>query len=99
MVRDSALGDKADSGWLGAEQRWTVSHLGTSCELIGMGLGFAWLPVTRIAAELRGGTLEELPLISGGRRSSHLYLTYADRDGSGPATCLLADRIRAHSPH
>ena len=93
VVRDSARENQVDSGWLGAEQRWTVSHLHTSVKMISRGMGFAWLPESRIKGAIESGLLRELPLATGARRSSSLYLTYADRDRAGPATCHLADLL------
>lgn len=95
VVRDSASGQRIDSGWLGAEQRWTVSHVATSIAMIARGMGFAWLPATRIAEGLAAGSLKELPLERGSRRRVTLYLTYADPDRAGPATCRLAELLRA----
>ena len=101
VVRDSALGTRADAGWLGAEQRWTVSHVSTSVDMISRGMGFAWLPTTRVAAALARGAMAELPLAQGSRRVSALYLTFADRDVAGPAACrlgeMLATEARQHS--
>jgi DNA-binding transcriptional LysR family regulator len=90
VLRDSALGRRADAGWLGAEQRWTVSHVATSVEMVSRGLGFAWLPLSRVSAGLASGDLRELPLPQGGRRHATLYLTFADRDQAGPAARHLA---------
>ena len=90
VIRDSAQKDRVDSGWLGAEQRWTVSHVATSADMISRGMGFAWLPASRVQDRLDAGELLELPLEQGSRRSSTLYLTYADQDRAGPATCHLA---------
>lgn len=94
VVRDSARGSRMDSGWLGAEQRWTVTHIATSIDMIARGTGFAWLPETRIAALLEAGTLRELPLDTGSRRISNIYLTYADPDQAGPATCHLGALLK-----
>jgi DNA-binding transcriptional LysR family regulator len=100
VVRDSATEQRVDAGWLGAEQRWTVSHVSTSVAMISRGMGFAWLPLTRIHRELSAGLLKELPLERGSRRRVSLYLTYADPDKAGPATCrlgeLLHERLHAH---
>jgi DNA-binding transcriptional LysR family regulator len=93
VVRDSALRDQRDSGWLDAEQRWTVSHMATSRNMIARGMGFAWLPLTRIGNELENGTLKALPLEQESRRSTGVYLTLADRDKAGPATRQLAERL------
>ena len=96
VVRDSATGRRIDSGWLGAEQRWTVSHVATSIAMIARGMGFAWLPASRIADVLRSGALQELPLERGSRRRVTLYLTFADPDKAGPATCRLGELLRQH---
>ena len=96
VVRDSARGERVDSGWLGAEQRWTVSHIATSIDMISRGTGFAWLPVTRIAGALDNGALLELPLERGSRREVSLFLTYADADCAGPAAQRLGQLLREH---
>jgi DNA-binding transcriptional LysR family regulator len=99
VVRDSASGQRTDAGWLGAEQRWTVSHVSTSIDLVSSGMGFAWLPETRIAAALAGGTLRPLPLQHGGRRPTTLFLTLSDTAGSRPAARHLAALLeRSLSP-
>jgi DNA-binding transcriptional LysR family regulator len=90
VVRDSGTKRRLDAGWLGAEQRWTVSHLKTSIEMLKHGLGFAWIPREHIRDELGSGLLAPLPLVDGGSRSADLHLLYADRDAAGPATRELA---------
>lgn len=94
VVRDSARTVNLDSGWLGAEQRWTVSHVATSVDMILRGMGFAWLPASRVLPHLEAGTLKELPLERGSRRYAELYLTYADVDQAGPATQRLAELLQ-----
>ena len=93
VIRDSARGESRDSGWLGAEQRWTVSHVATSVDMIARGMGFAWLPRSRVAPGLASGALEELPLGEGGRRYAELYLTFADREAAGPAALRLGELL------
>lgn len=90
VVRDSAMRQRTDAGWLGAEQRWTVTHVSTSIDMVCRGLGFAWLPMTRIGELLDDGLLRKLPLERGGYRPSTLYLTLADTAGIGPATLRLS---------
>lgn len=90
VVRDSAMQQRTDAGWLGAEQRWTVTHVSTSIDMVCRGLGFAWLPMTRINELLDAGLLRRLPLERGAYRPSTLYLTLADTAGSGPATLRLS---------
>jgi DNA-binding transcriptional LysR family regulator len=98
VVRDSGLKESRDAGWLGAEQRWTVSHLSTSVDAVARGMGFAWLPRHRISAHLEAGTLRPLPLLEGAMRHHELYLVFADRDDAGPATRALAACLRKNCP-
>lgn len=93
VVRDSAQRHALDAGWLKAEQRWTVSHLNTSLDMLKRGLGFAWMPETRIQAELESGTLKPLPLTAGGVREVPLQLIFRDRDRAGPAAHALAEAL------
>jgi DNA-binding transcriptional LysR family regulator len=95
VVRDSGTKRRLDAGWLGAEQRWTVSHVKTSIEMLKHGLGFAWIPREHIRAELASGVLVPLSLVEGGRRSVDLHLVHADRDGAGPATRAFARLLLA----
>lgn len=96
VIRDSGH-HPVDTGWLGAEQRWTVASLGTAATLVANGLGFAWLPEHEITEELEQGRLAPLPLQQGARRSHFLYL-YANKDKPlGPATQILADLLIEHS--
>jgi DNA-binding transcriptional LysR family regulator len=90
VVRDSGSKRRLDAGWLGAEERWTVSHLKTSIEMLKSGLGFAWVPREHIWAELDGGALVPLALAEGATRSVDLHLVHTDRDSEGPATQALA---------
>lgn len=94
VVRDSARGAGIDDGWLGAEERWTVSHVATSIAMIQRGTGFAWLPITRIQPLLASGTLRELPMARGSRRTVSLYLTFADPDSAGPAARRLGQHLK-----
>ncbi|MDC8830706.1 LysR family transcriptional regulator [Alteromonas gilva] len=94
VVRDSSADRKADSGWLGAEQRWTVSHVRTSIDIISQGLGFAWLPFAIIKNQLEDGTLKPLPLEQGGLRKSIVHLCFADGDRLGPAARAFIGELR-----
>ncbi|SDW83513.1 LysR family transcriptional regulator [Marinobacter mobilis] len=95
VVRDSGLKRKQDAGWLGAEQRWTVTHLKTSIQFVKQGLGYAWLPRLHIAEELGSGELVPLALEEGGSRQEVLSLVFADRDSAGPATRALARALQS----
>lgn len=95
VVRDSAIIEKKDSGWLGAEQRWTVTTMDTSINLICEGFGYAWLPETKISQHLKDGRLKKLPLEEGLVRSTDLYLVIADEDRLGPVAKQLIESLRA----
>lgn len=92
VVKDSGSRG-ADSGWLGAQQRLTFSHIGTSIRSAVMGLGYAWYPELKIKSELDSGQLKALPLTSGSERSVELYLIYREGSYAGPATLQLGDLI------
>lgn len=94
VLRDSGYRREQDAGWLGAEQRWTVSHFSSSIHLLKTGLAFAFLPRNWVTGELEMGELTELPLVMGGNRIIPLYLIMASTEASGPATRAMADLIR-----
>ena len=94
VIRDTGVHRQVDAGWLGAEQRWTVSHLSTAIATIRRGLTYAWVPRDAVAAELAAGELCALPLAEGGVRRGQLNLVFADRDAAGPAVQALAGILR-----
>lgn len=96
VVRDSGS-RRMDAGWLGAEQRWTVSHLSTSIRAAAMGLGFAWYPEEKIRDELSSGTLKRLSMAEGEERFADLYLVYAEADYAGPAARRMGEILRQES--
>nr|WP_286009785.1 LysR family transcriptional regulator [Salinicola sp. S1-1-2] len=93
VIRDSAVGYRVDVGWLKAEQRWTLSHLSTSIDMLERGLGFAWVPENRIRTSLALGRLKPLPLRVGAVRHESLQIIHRDIDGAGPATLALAETL------
>lgn len=94
VVRDSGLQRRYSAGWLGAEQRWTVSHKATSIRAVCMGLGFAWYAEDVIRDELTSGALKPLPLREGAERHADLYLILPDADYAGPGTHRLAQLLQ-----
>lgn len=94
VVRDSGITKRRDDGWLGANQRWTVSHVQTSINMISNGLGYAWLPVGSITGELTSGVLKPLPLARGAKRTVQLYLIFNDSDTLGPAAQSFIHELR-----
>lgn len=100
VVKDSGSRG-TDSGWLGAQQRLTLSHINTSIRCAVLGLGYAWYPTLKIQNELDQGLLKPLSLVSGEERSVELYLIYRDGSYAGPATKqfgqLIKDNVSALS--
>lgn len=95
VVRDSGRRQPRDTGWLGAEQRWTVASVATSAEFIRAGLGFAWLPEHIIAADLASGLLKQLPLETSSIRHEPFFL-YSHKDKPlGKAARILIDCLQA----
>ncbi|WP_193163296.1 LysR family transcriptional regulator [Microbulbifer hainanensis] len=94
VVRDSAHRNRQDAGWLGSDQRITVTNVQTSVELIERGLGFAWLPQTRIRESLSADQLLPLSTEEPWERDVTVYLVYADIDRCGPAANLLIGALR-----
>lgn len=95
VVRDSGAKKPIDSGWLGAEQRWTVASLATSAQFVRSGLGFAWLPKHIVERDLAEGLLRMLPLEQGAVRTPTFFL-YTNKDKVlGPATQILVELFKA----
>lgn len=93
VIRDSGA-RRIDAGWLGSEQRWTLSNFASSIRAACQGMGFAWYPEDKIAAELASSELTVLPMREGGERFAELYLIYTDRDYAGPASRQLGEILR-----
>lgn len=94
VIRDSAIKNRQDAGWLGSDQRITVTNVQTSIDLIERGLGFAWLPETRIRESLSADRLLPLSTEEPWERNVTVYLVYADADKCGPAAGYMIDAIR-----
>lgn len=84
VVRDSGRHDQ-DQGWLGSEQRFTVSHFATSLKALQAGLGFAFVPEAQVAPLIQQGELVRLKLSSLAQRTIPVYLIHSARNFVGPA--------------
>ncbi len=95
FIRDSAVQRTRESGgWLGADQRWTVSHKATQIAAACMGLGFAWFPEDSIRKELEEGSLQPLPMREGAERYGEVYLIFADPDFPSASAVRMAEILR-----
>jgi len=94
VVRDSGERRNLEVGWLGSEQRLTVSTMSTRIQALCQGLGYSWSPLLKIRRELEQGLLKPLPLEYGARKYADVYLVITDAEGAGPATQALAALIK-----
>lgn len=93
VVRDSGNYRRIDTGWLGAEKRWTVNDFNHSLELVLEGLGFAWIPLDHINKHLNNGELIKLPLKEGAHRQIDIKVFYPKRERTGPAARYLGELL------
>lgn len=93
VVRDSGSRN-LDAGWLGAEQRWTLSSLKTSIECACEGIGFAWYPEVRIRRQLEQGLLKPLRMQIPADRKAEIYLILADGEFATPGVVKLAELLQ-----
>ncbi|MEE4246857.1 MAG: LysR family transcriptional regulator [Kangiellaceae bacterium] len=91
VMRDTGTKRNQDAGWLGSEQRLTVSHFSTSVKVIQRKMAFAWLPKSYVVDELESSEFKVLPLEAGSERDINVYLINARGERIGPATQLMMD--------
>jgi DNA-binding transcriptional LysR family regulator len=98
VIRDTGTKREQNAGWLGSEQRWTVSHFSTCIDAVRAGLGFAFVPKDKIEQDLETGVLVQLPLRLQAERHLTVNLIIPDGDQAGPATRAIADTLLAMNP-
>jgi DNA-binding transcriptional LysR family regulator len=96
-VQDSSdQGD--DRHMFGGERVFYLSGFDTKKQALLMGLGFGWMPLYMVAAELRAGTLRELRYVAGSRyRFTPLLVRRMDAP-LGRTGARLAALLRAAPP-
>lgn len=97
VIRDSGQKREQDAGWLGAEQRWTVTHFSTSIQAIIAGYGFGFIPAEMIKPELASGALKQLHLSFGGYTEIPLYIVPRAQEAMGQATAAVMAALLASS--
>lgn len=93
VIRDTANKPAEMSGWLKAEQRWTVSHFDEALRLVKSGLGFCWLPSYLTEDALQRNELTRLRIDGSSYRSGLLYLVLPKGEKTGPCGKLLAELL------
>lgn len=94
VIRDTGVKREQDAGWLGAEQRWTVTHFGTAIEAIKAGLGFGFMPREKIRRELGDEALITLGLNFGKTQKLPLYLVASAQSHAGAATKAVIEHLK-----
>ncbi|KMT65776.1 LysR family transcriptional regulator [Catenovulum maritimum] len=98
VIRDNGIRRQQDAGWLGSEQRWTVTNPSTSIKAVMANIGFAFLPHSFIKNELKNGQLKQINLAQDAKRVLPIYLVTKDTDFIGPATSKLIDYLKTIKP-
>ncbi|WP_153914538.1 LysR family transcriptional regulator [Shewanella sp. TC10] len=93
VIKDTATHKTADTGWLKAEQRWTVSNFHEAKNILKTGIGFCWAPAYLVADDIAKGELQRLILKGSKSRMIQLSLLVPNRDKQGPASKLLESLI------
>ncbi|MCU4674892.1 LysR family transcriptional regulator [Catenovulum sp. 2E275] len=93
VIRDSGIKRQQDAGWLGAEQRLTVSHPDTSIKAVKAGIGFAFLPLAMLQSDLDNNRLKAIELTNHSYRKMPIYLINSKPDSLGPAAAKLSQLL------
>ena len=94
VVRDSGIKRNQDAGWLGAEQRWTVSSFTALIDTVKNKIGFASIPERFIRDELAKGELKQVELQMDNTSAITLYLILAEGDKAGPGAKALYQHMK-----
>ena len=94
VIRDSGSYRRENRGFLGSDQRWTVSNMREAFELLRLGFGSGVLARHLAQPAIDAGELKELDIDGGGRMSSNMNLIFADKANTGPAALLLAKLLK-----
>lgn len=98
VIRDTAQRPKELTGWLRAEQRWTVNNFYEALNILLTGSGFAWIPVPLAAPLVQRGELHHIKLRESSQRRAFTYLVLPSPDQIGPSAQCLVDCLRQTHP-
>lgn len=94
VIRDSGSYRRENRGFLGSDQRWTVSNMREAFGLLRLDFGSGVLARHLAQPAIDAGELKELNIDGGGRMSSNMSLIFADKANAGPAALLLAELLK-----
>ena len=93
VISDTSKTPEESSGWLKAEQRWTVSNFYQAIDILKRNTGFCWIPTHFAAGAITKGTLKEVPLTSAKSRHVFTHLVVPAENQLGPGGQLLKQLI------
>lgn len=93
VISDTGKTPQADTNWLKAEQRWTVTNFYHAIDLLKRNQGFCWIPTHFIKATGAQHELVEVPLTTQKTRSIITQLIIPDPIKLGPGATLLKNLI------
>ena len=95
VIKDTGREPKELTGWLKAEQRWTVNNFHEAIGILLSGLGFAWLPLHLVDPLLQQKRLHRLQLQESSVRKFFTHLVIPNPERLGPSATLLLECLRA----
>ena len=98
VIRDTAKNPKELTGWLKAEQRWTVTSFHEAIEILLTGMGFAWLPQHLVEGFIQRQQLHRITLREGNERKFFTHLIVPAPERLGPSANCLLDCLRLSHP-
>ncbi|MBP8772639.1 MAG: LysR family transcriptional regulator [Aeromonadaceae bacterium] len=94
VIKDTGRDPKELTGWLKAEQRWTVNNFHEAIGILLSGLGFAWLPLHLVDPLLQQKRLHRLQLQESSARKFFTHLVIPNPERLGPSANLLLECLR-----
>ena len=95
VIKDTGKSPRELTGWLKAEQRWTVNNFHEAIGILLSGLGFAWLPIHLIEPLLQQGRLHHIQLKESSSRKFFTHLVVPNPERLGPSATRLLECLRA----
>jgi DNA-binding transcriptional LysR family regulator len=93
VIKDTGTLGNSNTGWLKAEQRWTVANFHEAKEILYQGMGFCWMPKLLVEQDLAEARLARIYLLGSQSRKAMMSLVIPNRDRQGPAAKLLEQCI------
>lgn len=93
VISDTGNEPEENSGWLKAEQRWTVTNFNQALDILRRDTGFCWVPKHMAAPFVETGEIVEVPLCEAKTRKIYTRLIAPSESKLGPAAQLLRKLI------